>query len=166
MYTNYGRKVHSTIFRNQHKDEAIKQKTTRVRKEKKEKQKMEATQKMMRAEESDRACKAWLAKKVQGSRMRSRPDPKPAWCPARTLYTVPRHRLTRIQSSRRQSSSSRQTQAEEDNYSLDSFSGAEDVSKSGSEIDMTPDSSINCTGTVKTVKVCCKTLKYLCSCEK
>lgn len=153
-----------TLFRNQQKDKAAKENAAGVREEKRQKKKLEAAQKMMRAEESDRACKAWLAKKKKLRSPRSQPDRKPAWCPARTLNTVPPHRLTRIRLSRRQSLSSQQG----DNYSVDSFSSEGDASDPGSQADLnstTPDSSMNCTGTVKTVKVCCKTLKYLCNCD-
>ena len=159
------------LVRNQQKDKAAKENATGVREEKRQKQKLEAAQKMTRAEESDRACNAWLAKKKKLRKedsLRSQPDPKPAWCPARTLHTVPPHRLTRIQFSRRQSLSSQPTEAG-DNYSVDSFSSAEDdAADPGSQADLnstTPDSSMNCTGRVKTVKVCCKTLKYLCNCD-
>lgn len=157
----------TTFFRNQLKDKAAKENAIGAREEKRQKQKLEAAQKMTRAEESDRACKAWLAKKKlrNEDRPRSQPDPKPAWCPARTLHTVAPHRLTRIQSSRRLLLSSQQREAG-DNYSLDSFSSAEDdASEPGRQADSTPDSSVNCTGTLKTVKVCCKTLNYLCNCD-
>lgn len=155
------------MFRNQQKDEAAKENVTRLREERRQKQKLESAQKMMRTEESDRARKAWLVKKRRRKedRTRSQPGPKPAWCPARTLHTVPSHRLTRIQLSRRQSLSLQQTEAE-DNYSLDSFSSDESEPESQADVNSTtPDTSTNCTGTVKTVKVCCKTLKYLCNCE-
>ena len=178
-------------LRKKRKEEVIKQNVGKVREENRQKQKSEAEQKTQKAKEVGVAVKRWEAKKRQRScletqdRARDRPEtsaPRPAWCPARTMHHVPSNRLSRIQTSRRQSLSSRQTQTQaneaEDTYSLDSFPGSEVVSSEESEGSrqgettgdsssghFTSDSAANRTGTLKTVQVCCRTLKYWCTCS-
>ena len=111
-----------------------------------------------RAAESEQASKLWEEKKRATQWMSSsRPaTPRPAWRPARTLHRVPETWLSRIQSSRKLSLNKQQLDCDE-RYSQDSFSSC--ASTDSRETD-------NHTGTMKTVQVCCRTLKYLCTCDK
>ena len=166
----------------QRKDEVMKENARKSREEKRRQLKAEAAEKTRKAEKSSKAREERNSYLQRLSRTRAESaTPRPAWCPARSLHCVPSPRLCRIQTTRKQFLSSQKTRATEcdERYSLDSFSLVESVSSSEEsegerEADMsrgssgghlTPDSAANCTGTLKTVQVCCKTLKYWCNCD-
>lgn len=167
----------TTLLRSQRKDEVMKENASQVWKERKQRRKSEAAQRFMKTAEADKAYNTWLAKKDLETRDKTRAvmisdTPRPTWCPARTLHSVPSHRLSRIQTSRKKSLSSLRAQH---SYSLDSFAGSESVSSAtsegGSEAELSrasssgQDNAAHSTGTLKTVQVCCKTLKYWCNCD-
>ena len=174
--------IHNIMFRIHHKDEVMKKNARKAREQKRQELKAEAAEKIRKAEKSSEAREERNRYLQRLSRTRAESStPRPAWCPARTLHSVPSPRLCRIQTTRKQFLSSRKTWGTEcdERYSLDSFSLAESISNSEDsegerEADMsrgssgghlTSDSAANYTGTLKTVQVCCKTLKYWCNCD-
>ena len=167
------------MFRIQYKDEVMKENARKTRQEKRQKLKTEAAEKVRKAEKESKAREERKRHLRRLSRTRAESaTPRPAWCPARTLHSVPSPRLCRIQTTREQFLSSQKPQVTEceERYSQDSFSVAESTSseESGGEREaemssssghVPSDSAANCTGTLKTVQVCCKMLEYWCNCD-
>ena len=140
-------------------------------------------EKKERAVEGDQALRNWEERKKSGQGINRSmvATPRPAWCPARTLHNVPTSRLSRIQSSRKLSLSMAGGGRckDEDVYRQDSFLSVEDTVSScsdsgnreagwsgGSSSQSESAAEADQTGTLKTVQVCCKTLKYFCICDK
>ena len=178
--------VFFTYFRSERKDEIIKENVRKQQEEKTFKQWKRQEEMRERAEQAKKAYDEWMNKKQRNDSNTNICAPKPPWCPARSLHFVSPDRLTRVQAARTESTQrlqekacgytndgkeSTNSQGTEDEYMLDSFSDASSSSMASedtaADVQSSPNNSLarDSTGTLKTVQVCCKTLKYWCKCD-